>query len=232
MNSEEEQARIQGIMTLAGGLQNPPHGRAMGNTATAGGSGVITPAQAASAAQAASGQHGSASHHGTNGHSVTSAITSGYPASSLPQARTGMLATSQQALQSAAQPHPRPQSQHSPHTPRPQSQHTQLAMPTPVQPQVARSQSSTPVGQGHHSSPHHTPTPQHTSSMAAQPQHTQYSHTHNSQSPYQAPSSQMQGQPAHMVSHAPGMDSLADVHDNAAEAALLQGLQAAVAESL
>ncbi|KPM40368.1 hypothetical protein AK830_g6195 [Neonectria ditissima] len=232
MNSEEEQARIQGIMTLAGGLQNPPHGRATGNTASAGGSGVITPAQAASAAQAASGQHGSASHHGTNGHGVNSAVTSGYPASSLPQARTGMLATSQQVLQSAAQPHPRPQSQHSPRTPRPQSQHNKLAMPTPVQPQVSRSQSSTPVGQGHHSSPHHTPTPQHNSSVAAQPQHTQYSHTQNSQSPYQTPSAQMQAQPAHMVSHAPGMDALTDVHDNAAEAALLQGLQAAVAESL
>ncbi|KAK7419152.1 TTAGGG repeat binding factor [Neonectria punicea] len=231
MNSEEEQARIQGIMTLAGGLQNPPHGRTTGNTSSAGGSGVITPAQAASAAQAASGQHGSASHHGTNGHSVASTITSGYPASSLPQGRTGMLATSQQVLQSA-QPHPRPQSQHSPQTPRPRSQHTQLAMPTPVQPQVARSQSSTPVGQGHHSSPHHTPTSQHTSSMAAQPQHTQYSHTQNSQSPYQAPSAQMQAQPSHMVSHAPGMDALGDMHDNAAEAALLQGLQAAVAESL
>lgn len=42
----------------------------------------------------------------------------------------------------------------------------------------------------------------------------------------------MQAQPGHMVSHASGLESLVDVHDNAAEAALLQGLQAAVAESL
>ncbi|KAF7541342.1 hypothetical protein G7Z17_g11989 [Cylindrodendrum hubeiense] len=239
MNSEEEQARIQGIMTLAGGLQNPPQGRTTGNVATVG-PGVVTPAQAASAAQAASTHHGSA-HHGTGQHSLTSAVTSGYPASSLPQARTGMLATTQQALQSVAQPPPRPQSQLPHQTSRPQSQHqmqqTQLAMPIPVQPQATptRSQASTPVGQTHHSSPHHTPTPHSTPNMAnqsSQPQHTQYSHSQNPHSSYQSHSAPMQAQPAHMISHATGLESLVDVHDNAAEAALLQGLQAAVAESL
>lgn len=237
MNSEEEQARIQGIMTLAGGLQNPPQGRATGNAASAVGPGVVTPAQAASAAQAASTQH--SAHHGASQHAVASPVTSGYPASSLPQARTGMLATTQQALQSVAQPPPRPQSQLPPQTPRPQSQpQTHLAMPTPVQPQTgtpARSQASTPVGQTHHSSPHHTPTPHSTPNMASQhtqPQHTHYSHPQSSQPTYQAPPAPMQAQPGHMVSHASGLESLVDVHDNAAEAALLQGLQAAVAESL
>ncbi|KAH7133218.1 telomere repeat binding factor-domain-containing protein [Dactylonectria estremocensis] len=230
MNSEEEQARIQGIMTLAGGLQNPPQGRAMGSVATAVGAGVVTPAQAASAAQAASTQH-----------PVAPTVTSGYPASSLPQARTGIQTTTQQALQSVAQPPPRPQSQLPPQVPRPQSQHqqsqTQLAMPTPIQPQAAtpaRSQASTPVGQAHHSSPHHTPTPHSTPNMATQPapQHTQYSLPQSTQSVYHPVSAPMQVQPAQMVSHAPGLESLIDVHDNAAEAALLQGLQAAVAESL
>ncbi|KAH7153221.1 telomere repeat binding factor-domain-containing protein [Dactylonectria macrodidyma] len=230
MNSEEEQARIQGIMTLAGGLQNPPQGRATGSAATAVGAGVVTPAQAASAAQAASTQH-----------HVASAVTSGYPASSLPQARMGIQATTQQALQSVAQPPPRPQSQLPPQTPRPQSQHQQshiqLTMPTPVQPQAAtpaRSQASTPVGQAHHSSPHHTPTPHSTPNLATQPapQHTQYSLPQSTQSVYHPVSAPMQVQPAQMVSHTPGLESLIDVHDNAAEAALLQGLQAAVAESL
>lgn len=238
MNSEEDQARIQGIMTLAGGLQNPPQGRTAGSPATAVGSGVMTPAQAA---QVASSQHNSmAHHHQAQSHALSAAATSGYPASSLPQARPSMPTQTTQSLHSVSQPPPRPQSQ-LPQTPRPHSQHshhqTQNAMHSPAQAQAmaqSRSQTSTPVGQMHHSpSVQHVQTPQSTHHMSAQPtqpQHPQYSphhHQHQQQQSFPSPPSQAQ----HMQSHTPTPMSHHDMNDNAAEAALLQGLQAAVAES-
>ncbi|KAH6885884.1 telomere repeat binding factor-domain-containing protein [Thelonectria olida] len=229
MNSEEEQARIQGIMTLAGGLHNPPQARAAGGAATAIGTGVVTPAQAA-ATQAASTQQMA---HGT-AHAHAPATHSGYPPSSLPQARTAMMATSHQALQSVPQGSPRPQ------TSRPQTQHSQqsqVTYPSPVlahtTPQV-RSQTSTPIAQNHYSSPHISPTPQPTPSVAAQsvqPQQSHYSPP-TSQAAYQTPTATMQAPTAQMHSQSPTPGSLADMHDNAAEVALLQGLQAAVAEIL
>lgn len=54
LNSEEDQAKLQGIMALAGGLQHPQHRTGTPNAAGVT-SGVLTPAQAASAAQARPG---------------------------------------------------------------------------------------------------------------------------------------------------------------------------------
>ncbi|KAM0430485.1 hypothetical protein ACHAPT_005832 [Fusarium lateritium] len=231
LNSEEDQARIQGIMTLAGGLQNPPQGRATGTPASAVGSAVMTPAQAASAAQAASTQHGSAAQHQTpTPHAYNSAASSGYPPSSLPQARPSMMAATQQPHQSAPQQPARPQA---PHTPRAQQQHPpqpqQQAQSTMHSPAQARSHTSTPVGQLHHSPPaHHTPTPQPTPAQPAQPQYSPPQHTQLTfpSPPTPAPVHAMQ------MSHVSAPEPQHDMHDNAAEAALLQGLQAAVAESL
>ncbi|KAF7561579.1 hypothetical protein G7046_g2547 [Stylonectria norvegica] len=248
MNSEEEQARIQGIMTLAGGLQNPPQGRTTGSPATAVGSGVITPAQAASAAQAASTQVCQTSHHAISAHSMAS--HSGYPASSLPQSRPSMPATTQQALHSVPQPPPRPQTQQSLQSPRPQSQHQtlphshpQLQLPSgqsPAQSQAgtqSRSQTATPVGQLNHSpAQQHTPAPQHTPNGVTQPaQQPIQSQYHLPHPPHTFPSPQIttQSSSTPQVSHTPLSHAQPDVHnDNAAEAALLQGLQAAVAESI
>ncbi|KAF5004482.1 hypothetical protein FDECE_9025 [Fusarium decemcellulare] len=250
MNSEEDQARIQGIMTLAGGLQNPPQGRTGATPASAVGSGVITPAQAASAAQAASTQHGSAAQQQTPSHSYNAATSSGYPPSSLPQARPSMMTTTQQALQSAAQQQsPRPQSQGTPQTPRPQQnaqqpqhQHPQTpsAMHSPAQAQAAaqaRSHTSTPVSHLHHSPPpqHHTPTPQPASTTPAQPsqpQHPHYSPHHHQQLTFPSPPASTPAHSMQMPTHMPAQEPQHDLHDNAAEAALLQGLQAAVADSL
>ncbi|RSM02130.1 hypothetical protein CEP52_008157 [Fusarium oligoseptatum] len=230
LNSEEDQARIQGIMTLAGGLQNPPQGRAAGTPASAVGQAVMTPAQAASAAQAASTQHGSPAQHQTPAHSYNSATSSGYPPSSLPQARPSMIAATQQSHQSTPQQPARPQA---PHTPRAQQQHLpqqqqqpQSAMHSPAQ---ARSHTSTPVGQMHHAPPaHHTPTPQPAPAQPAQPQYSPPQHTQLTfpSPPPSAPVHTMQ------MPHVPAPEPQHDMHDNAAEAALLQGLQAAVAESL
>ncbi|RSL40854.1 hypothetical protein CEP53_013119 [Fusarium sp. AF-6] len=229
LNSEEDQARIQGIMTLAGGLQNPPQGRAAGTPASAVGQAVMTPAQAASAAQAASTQHGSPAQHQTPTHSYNSATSSGYPPSSLPQARPSMMTATQQSHQSTPQQPARPQA---PHTPRAQQQHLpqqqqpQSAMHSPAQ---ARSHTSTPVGQMHHSPPaHHTPTPQPAPAQPAQPQYSPPQHTQLTfpSPPPSAPVHTMQ------MPHVPAPEPQHDMHDNAAEAALLQGLQAAVAESL
>lgn len=237
MNSEEDQARIQGIMTLAGGLQNPPQGRTAGSPATAVGSGVMTPAQAA---QAASSQHNSMAHHQAQIHALSAAATSGYPASSLPQSRSSMPATTAQSLHSVAQPPPRPQSQ-LPQTPRPQSQHQHhqghAAMHSPAQAQAiahSRSQTSTPVGQMHQSpSVQHVQTPQSAHHIPVQPaqpqQHPHYSPPqHHHQQIFPSPPVQNQQLP----SHTPTPVSHHDMNDNAAEAALLQGLQAAVADSL
>ncbi|CAM1509963.1 Fc.00g002980.m01.CDS01 [Cosmosporella sp. VM-42] len=243
MNSEEEQARLQGIMTLAGGLQNPP-AKANGNPAAAVGSGVVTPAQAASAAQAATTQHGSSQYPASS--QPGPAAHSGYPASSLPQARPTVQAMTQQALQSVAQPPPRPQTQlhlPQPAAPRPQPQQHQQPQhqpqqhqPTtqsPMHPQSgvqSRSQTSTPVGQPHHSpSAHHTPTPQ---QAPTQPIQSQYALPQPRQQPFPSPPV-TQAPMATMVSQAPAPQPQTSLpNDNDAEAALLQGLQAAMAESL
>ncbi|KAF4994891.1 hypothetical protein FGRMN_5488 [Fusarium graminum] len=232
MNSEEDQAKIQGIMTLAGGLQNPPHGqgRAAGTPASAVGSGVMTPAQAASL------QQGHA-HNQAAAHQYNPATSSGYPPSTLPQARPSVMSGAQQSPHQAA----RSQSQMSMSPQTPRSQHQQLpqqnhnAMHSPAHAHAAahnRSHTSTPVGQLHHSPPpQHTPTPQPTAQHLPRPQYSPASHT---QLTFPSPPPTNATPNMHPHGHVPVQETHMDqhMHDNAAEAALLQGLQAAVADSL
>ncbi|KAM6477140.1 telomere repeat binding factor-domain-containing protein [Trichoderma sp. SZMC 28011] len=134
MNSEEEQAKLQGIMALAGGLQHPPQQQQQAHqqprqqlhhqarppvtVAAAVGQSVVTPAQAASAAQSASSvqqqQHASHLHH-----TPTASMASTQQANVAPISRGGMImpntaqikpesqmAAVQQAVQQASQPVP------------------------------------------------------------------------------------------------------------------------------
>ncbi|CAJ0552919.1 Ff.00g009970.m01.CDS01 [Fusarium sp. VM40] len=234
MNSEEDQAKLQGIMTLAGGLQNPPNGqgRAAGTPASAVGSGVMTPAQAASLQQ---GQ----AHNQANAHSYNPATSSGYPPSTLPQARPSVMSGAQQSPHQAA----RPQSQMSMSPQTPRSQHQQIpqqnhsAMHSPAHAHAAaqnRSHTSTPVGQLHHSPPaQHTPTPQPAAQHHNRPQYSGAPHTQLT-FPSPPPTNATPSMHAHTHAHVPVPETHMDqhMHDNAAEAALLQGLQAAVADSL
>ncbi|KAF9777248.1 hypothetical protein IL306_004477 [Fusarium sp. DS 682] len=239
MNSEEDQAKIQGIMTLAGGLQNSPqrHGRAAGTPASAVGSGVMTPAQ--NAAQAASSQQSQA-HNQVAAHSYNPATSSGYPPSTLPQSRPSVMSAAQQSPHQAA----RPQSQMSMSPQTPRSQHQQLpqqhhsAMHSPAHAQAAaaqsRSHTTTPVGQLHHSPPpHHTPTPQPATQHHSQPHYPAAPHTQLT-FPSSPPTNATPIMHTHGQVPVPAKQKQMDhhMHDNAAEAALLQGLQAAVAESL
>ncbi|GKU01783.1 hypothetical protein FLAG1_03890 [Fusarium langsethiae] len=236
LSSEEQRATLNGIMTLAGGLQNPQQGqgRAAGTPTSAVGSGVMTPAQAASAAQAASSQQGQA-HNQATAHSYNPATSSGYPPSTLPQSRSSVMSPPQQSPHQAARPQSSQMSM-SPQTPRsqlPQQNHS--AMHSPVHAQAAaqmRSHTSTPVGQLHHSPPpQHTPTPQPAAQHHAQPHYAPVPHT---QLTYPSPTSTNATPDMHSHTHVPAPETQMDqhMHDNAAEAALLQGLQAAVAESL
>ncbi|CAG1969051.1 unnamed protein product, partial [Fusarium graminearum] len=236
LSSEEQRATLNGIMTLAGGLQNPQQGqgRAAGTPTSAVGSGVMTPAQAASAAQAASSQQGQAHNQATT-HSYNPATSSGYPPSTLPQSRPSIMSPPQQSPHQAARPQSSQMSM-SPQTPRsqvPQQNHN--AMHSPVHAQAAaqmRSHTSTPVGQLHHSPPtQHTPTTQPAAQHHAQ---THYAPVPHTQLSYPSPTSTNATPDMHSHNHVPAPETQMDqhMHDNAAEAALLQGLQAAVAESL
>ncbi|KAM0404956.1 hypothetical protein ACHAQC_000018 [Fusarium culmorum] len=236
LSSEEQRATLNGIMTLAGGLQNPQQGqgRAAGTPTSAVGSGVMTPAQAASAAQAASSQQGQA-HNQATAHSYNPATSSGYPPSTLPQSRPSIMSPPQQSPHQAARPQSSQMSM-SPQTPRsqvPQQNHN--AMHSPVHAQAAaqmRSHTSTPVGQLHHSPPtQHTPTTQPAAQHHAQ---THYAPVPHTQLSYPSPTSTNATPDMHSHNHVPAPETQMDqhMHDNAAEAALLQGLQAAVAESL
>ncbi|KAL7933435.1 telomere repeat binding factor domain-containing protein [Trichoderma chlorosporum] len=150
MNSEEEQAKLQGIMALAGGLQHPPQQQQQAHqqqrpqlhhqqarppvtVAAAVGQSVVTPAQAASAAQSASSgqpQHASHLHH-----TPTASMSSTQHANVAPISRGGMILpntaqikpdSQMAAVQQASQPVPlapqRPQTQLPPQVPRPQAQ--------------------------------------------------------------------------------------------------------------
>ncbi|KAF4452039.1 Telomeric DNA-binding factor trf1 [Fusarium austroafricanum] len=239
LNSADEQARIEGIMTLAGGLQNPPpgQGRAAGTPASAVGSGVMTPAQAASAAQAASSQQGQA-HNQTAAHSYNPATSSGYPPSTLPQSRPSVMSAAQQSPHQAARTQSQmsmsPQTPRSQHQQLPQQNHSTMHSPAHAAAQ-ARSHTSTPVGQLHHSPPpQHTPTPQPAAQHNPQPHYSPAPHT---QLAFPSPPPPANATPSmHSHGHVPVPDTQTQMdqhmHDNAAEAALLQGLQAAVAESL
>lgn len=110
LNSEEDQAKLQGIMALAGGLQHPQHRT---GAPGAGGvtSGVLTPAQAASAAQAR-------------------------PGNAAVAPRTVAPAPGQHGVQAAG----RPQTGLPPHVPRPQAQQGQPGQPGQQQVQIEMQQ--------------------------------------------------------------------------------------------
>ncbi|OAQ79898.1 MYB DNA binding protein (Tbf1) [Purpureocillium lilacinum] len=129
MNSEEDQAKLQGILTLAGGLQHPPQGRATGSPATGITGSVVTPAQAAAAATSAQqqNQQQQASQWHTSGQAAsrlhgaaTASASTPASAQTTQAAKPGVQATTQQVLQSMPQAPPRPQAQIPPQAHRPQ----------------------------------------------------------------------------------------------------------------
>lgn len=266
MNSEEDQAKLQGIMTLAGGLQHLPQGRA---GAAGVGSGVVTPAQAASAAQAAQGRANPAMSN------IPRTV-----AATIAQARQNLHPATQQTLQAMSQqnpPRPQGQTQLPPHVPRPQPLQAQLPFPQaqgqqrphPIaQQQVPQQQPQQPQ-QLKQQQPHHQQQPQQPKPMAqplpvqpaVPPPHpialptttpAQRSATHTpsaTASPAPAHSSQphtpvlhhtpqtVQGTPVLAPKETPKPEEPLSLEaqqeaENAAEAALLEGLQAAVAEAL
>ncbi|KAM3503153.1 hypothetical protein MY11210_008824 [Beauveria gryllotalpidicola] len=264
MNSEEDQAKLQGIMALAGGLQHLPQGRA---GAASVGSGVVTPAQAASAAQAAQGR-------GTPGLSNIPKTV----AATIAQARQN---STQQTLQSMSQknpPRPQGQAQLPPHVPRPQPQqaHHHLPQQPAQQPaeqrphsmaphQVPQSQQQLQQQQQQQQQPQQPQQPKpvvhlpqqpavppphpialptttsaqhsatHTPSATASPAPLHNSHPHT---PVQQQTPQIaQDTPASAPMEPPEpekplSEEAQQEAENAAEAALLEGLQAAVAEAL
>ncbi|ODA80955.1 hypothetical protein RJ55_03915 [Drechmeria coniospora] len=93
LTSEEDQAKLQGIMALAGGLQHPPQDRSSGSPAIGTGSNVVpTPGQAVAGQQTASVAQ-------RNQHAPAQA-TAAPNASPAQAARLGVQATTQQVLQS------------------------------------------------------------------------------------------------------------------------------------
>ncbi|XWW98510.1 hypothetical protein V2A60_006510 [Cordyceps javanica] len=262
LNSEEDQAKLQGIMTLAGGLQHLPQGR---TGASGVGSGVVTPAQAASAAQAAQAAQG----RGTPGLANVPRTV----AASLAQSRQNLHPTTQQTLQAMSQqnpPRPQGQAQLPPHVPRPQPQQAQHNLPQqqpqqrphPIAPQqVSQQQQQQPQQQIQQyqqpkpapqhlpvqpavppphpialpatmSAPHST---SHTPSATASPAPAHHSHPHTPVLQH-APQS-AQGTPVLAPKETPKPEEPLSQEaqqeaDNAAEATLLEGLQAAIAGAL
>lgn len=190
MNSEEEQAKLQGIMALAGGLQHPPQqqqphqqprqqlhhqARPPVTVAAAVGQSVVTPAQAASAAQSASSVQQQQQHTSHLHHTPTASMASTQQANVAPISRGGMIMpntaqikpeSQMAAVQQASQPVPlapqRPQTQLPPQVPRPQSQ---------PQPQLQMQQHS-PLQQ------HHSPLQQQQQQQQQQPQTPTQAQTH------------------------------------------------------
>ncbi|EFZ02211.1 telomere repeat binding factor (TRF) and Myb-like DNA-binding domain protein [Metarhizium robertsii] len=276
LNSEEDQAKLQGIMALAGGLQHPPQGRTPASPVNAVGSGVVTPAQAAQAAS-------SAQHHA--GHQANAA-GQGAQATSVPrptatpasQTRPGGQANTQPSSHSVAQANGRSQAQLPPQVPRPQGQpqHQQghqsqpqqtqpaqqaeqaqqaqqptrtPAMPQPTPNTLAQAQPQPAAAQQHHAAttqPATTSIPTSTPLAAARPQPiTSPARAHSPQVSPPAAQPVPQTQPAPTPSPAPQQHpgpppeapkpdspTQQEQDDNAAEAALLEGLQAVVAQSL
>ncbi|RFU79428.1 hypothetical protein TARUN_2785 [Trichoderma arundinaceum] len=181
LNSEEEQAKLQGIMALAGGLQHPPqqqqqhqqhqqqhqhqhqhqqHQRQLHHqarppvtVAAAVGQSVVTPAQAASAAQSASSgqQHASHLHHTTP--TATMAAT--------PQANVAPISRGGIILPNTAQIKPDVQ-----------MAMPQASQPTPIAPQRPQTQIPPQVPR-----PQTQPQPQH---QQHQPQMQQQQQQHSS----------------------------------------------------
>ncbi|KHN98268.1 Telomere repeat-binding factor, dimerization domain protein [Metarhizium album ARSEF 1941] len=248
LNSEEDQAKLQGIMALAGGLKHPPNGP--------------TPAQAAQAASSAppppqqEQEVGRQANEADRGAQATSAPRPmATPAS---QTRPGGQANTQQPLHSAAQANTRPRAQLPPQVPRPQGQQTrQPATKT----QQVQGPWQPPAAQQHHAStaqpPATRPAPTGTSPAAAPPQPAS-----STTSPARAQAQALSPQPRQAAarpaptpspapapapapaaaaqkhpsppSEAPNPDSPTqqEQDDNAAEAALLQSLQAVAAQGL
>ncbi|KAM0455840.1 hypothetical protein ACHAPV_002932 [Trichoderma viride] len=222
LNSEEEQAKLQGIMALAGGLQHPPQqqqhhqhpqhqlqqhqqrqlqqhqARPPATVAAAVGQSVVTPAQAASAAQSASSAQQHASHlHQTT---PTATMTATPQVSIAPTMNRGGIIlpnTAQIKPDShiAAQQHAASQpTAIAPQPPRPQTQ---------LPPQVPRPQAQ-PQIQPHHlpqtptQAPMQPPTPTQTQTQTIQPspqRHQQHQHPQTQaqpQTPTQQPLAQAQ----------------------------------------
>ncbi|KAF4817793.1 Telomeric DNA-binding factor trf1 [Colletotrichum siamense] len=131
MNSEEEQARVQGIMTLAGGLQHPQQNRASATPATA----PSTPSQ--SAAQM--------SHHLAHATTPTHAAVSGppaTPATATPTHNRVLPASSPYAATAAQLSHTPHALSQPPHTPTHShiQHHSQPGTPQPQQHQQQQQQ--------------------------------------------------------------------------------------------
>jgi hypothetical protein len=274
LNSEEDKAKLQGIMTLAGMQQHPSQQRATGSPANMVGAGVVTPAQAASASHAALSAQNHANAH--NAHHAqangTLALPTVTPTNASQSPVPGSLAKTAQALSSVPHAPPRPQGQ--PYSQPPLG--TQAATPTHSAPVTtgfsavnaptqaastaggvydsANRPASTPAGQ-QPGQGYHTPAQQsqHASPAASQQPSplvqtngaSGQSHAHD---PHQAQADagahghdgvnagQAQSHD-HLMAHAtpashPQTASKSPIFDDEMEAALLKGLQAAVAAEM
>ncbi|KAG6063592.1 hypothetical protein E4U32_001062 [Claviceps aff. humidiphila group G2b] len=156
LNSEEDQAKLQGIMALAGGLQHPPQRTptpgAAKSAAAAGTATNIAPKQGHGSSSAPSAQQDASNRNqnkaaspnktmapnkqtGQNGGHVPSIPRpTATPAS---QIRPGVQTNTQQLLHAVAQAHQRPQTQLSPQVPRPLGQQqAQQANMQPSRPSI------------------------------------------------------------------------------------------------
>jgi hypothetical protein len=252
LTSEEDQAKLQGIMALSG-MQHPAQNRSSGSPAAGAGAGAVAHAQAA-AHPTASGQLNGTQRLGVS--AATAAALAGV------QNRTAIQTTNQQQnSQSVPQAPPRSQNQLPPQVPRPQPQ------PMPSAQHHAQQAAQQPAAAQHYAGNTNTnyqnaqqpmtnrpsgPVQQHTTQQAANgatssaatpvnsTQHSQAQQTHHqtSQSPSLVPKSEYpvpQESPIQSQDHgalSSTNESTQQQDDNAAEAALLQGLQAAVASAL
>ncbi|KAH8122717.1 hypothetical protein FP744_10003985 [Trichoderma asperellum] len=200
LNSEEEQAKLQGIMALAGGLQHPPQqqqqhhhqhqqhqhqqhqqrqlqqhqARPPATVAAAVGQSVVTPAQAASAAQSAS----SAQQHASHLHQTTPTATmAATPQASVPPTinRNGMILPNTAQIKPDTQMAVQQQASHpapiAPQPPRPQTQ---------LPPQIPRPQAQ-PQIQPQHLPQTPTQTPMQTPMQTPTPTPTQQPSPHQPQ---------------------------------------------------
>ncbi|KAG6079120.1 hypothetical protein E4U16_001246 [Claviceps sp. LM84 group G4] len=267
LNSEEDQAKLQGIMALAGGLQHPPQrtptSGAAKSAAAAGSAGNIAPKQGHGSSSAPSAQQDASNRNqnkaaaspnktmaqnkqtGQNGGHVPSIPRpTATPAS---QIRSGVQTNTQQLLHAVAQAHQRPQTQLPPQVPRPLGQQqAQQADMQPSRPSVPPQTAHTSTNGHNLTQPAADPALQQQSTAAAakpsMPSASVPIMSTLSPSPYSIalpPQAQQQppGPPSHDTTRnvdlankteLPGQE---DQDDNAAEAALLEGLQAVVAQT-
>ncbi|KAG5979787.1 hypothetical protein E4U55_004765 [Claviceps digitariae] len=183
LNSEEDQAKLQGIMALAGGLQHPPQRTSTSSAAAAAssaGSGGTTVASAQQKQQLKQQGHEASSpaqqDAATGNHQNKATSQNGYhhnqhhPHASIPrptatpasQIRPGVQTNTQQLLHAVAQAHQRPHAQLPPQVPRPQGQQQK-----PQQPQQPQQQS--PQAQPLHQTLMQQPSPR--TSATPQPPH-------------------------------------------------------------